>query len=249
MAKFDDALEEEEAQEVDNTEEPSQEETEAEETKDEQEESQEEQEPEKEEAKQETEEDKQVPLKAMLAERDKRKEAEIQLQMLQKEKAALQQKREEEEEVDPDSDPAAYYRQREEKILKAVGDKILAMSVMNAKDKWSDYDEKEALFIEAAKKDPTLGQKMDAAPDPARFAYETARQLELQAKYGNDPEAWREAIRQEEREKLEQEIKGKKTNLDKARAKQPSNLNDLRAAGGNDKAGYKPSAFGDALPK
>ncbi|MCB0423046.1 MAG: hypothetical protein KDD13_00265 [Mangrovimonas sp.] len=245
MAKFDDALnasrEEQETVESNEPEQGGEEAVEAEESSEEVKEAQEDQDSQKEEQK--------VPLAAMMAERDKRKELEVEFRHLQKQLDEVKAKREEQEEIDPDSDPVAYYSQREQKLVRALEDKIYGMSVSYAKARWSDYDEKEAIFLEAAQKDPTLGQKMAQAGDPATFAYETAKALELQKKYGDNPESWRAAIAKEERAKLEAELKGNKQNLDKARAKQPSNLNDLRSAGGNETASYKPFTFGDALPK
>lgn len=243
MAEFDSALSKQE-------EEKQEEETKTEDVKDEPGTKEVEEETKKEEPKEEKKDDNpQVPLQALMAERDKAKELKREIESVRKELDEFKQSKAEENQVSYDEDPEAYLNQRDQKMLNSLREKFYDMSVLYAKKAYPDYDEKEALFVEEAKKDPTLAQKMEAAPDPASFVYETAQNLEYRRKYGDDPSEWKKALRKEIMEELEAEKTGSKKDLEKAAAKQPTNLNDLRAASGNEKPGYKPASFRDALPK
>lgn len=61
----------------------------------------------------------------------------------------------------------------------------------------SDFDEVEKVFIEAASNDPYLEQQLVNHPMPARFAYEQGRKIMLMREIGDDPEAYKQRVREE----------------------------------------------------
>lgn len=79
-------------------------------------------------------------------------------------------------------------------------------SVYRAQAAHEDYLDMEELFVEAARGDKSLYDKMRSHPDPAEFAYRYG-QLQSQAKqHGGDLTKMRESIAAEERVKLEAEF-------------------------------------------
>lgn len=59
-----------------------------------------------------------------------------------------------------------------------------------------DYQEMEDIFAEAMNQDPSLRQKLEAHPVPAKFAYEEGKRLKLQQEL-SDPDAYRAKLRDE----------------------------------------------------
>jgi hypothetical protein len=190
----------------------------------------------------------QVPLKALLAERDKARDFKAELDALKSKVDNLDKKPEEEVNIDPDT--KAYIDRRENEMFIRAQNLVINASVellKKDKERFPDYEEKEKIFIEAAKKDPSLELKMRQAGNPALFAYETAKVLDLQNKLGTDPEAWMKHYEAEAQKKLEAKTKKKQKEIATAGAKQPTNLDNLRAAGGDEKSEYKQASWGDFI--
>ena len=103
----------------------------------------------------------------------------------------------------------------------------LQTSEMVARSRHTDFEEKVTVFAELVQKTPGLGQQWLAAPDPAEFAYQTAKaHKELQDAGGM--ESWRQKAEKEIRAKVEAELKAKAEALEKERQKLPPSLSDAR---------------------
>lgn len=122
---------------------------------------------------------------AYLDEKRKRQELEKRLEAL--EKGGNQQ----EQAKGPDlfENPEEYLQNRELKLKAEISREML----MESKP---DYVEKETLFIALAKEDPSLVVKLRNAPNPAKFAYETATKHKALEEIG-DPVAYREKVKAE----------------------------------------------------
>jgi hypothetical protein len=82
-------------------------------------------------------------------------------------------------------DPEGYQRYQEQQAQATR----LDMSVMLVKSLpgYEDYDAVEAVFVEAAKANPSLTAKMLAAPNPAVFAYQEGKRHAAMREWGDDP--------------------------------------------------------------
>lgn len=188
-----------------------------------------------------------VPVKALTEERRKRQDAEKRLKELE-EKLQQAPQQEQVKVPDPIEDPQGYAKFMEDKTnLDALRTKVnLSRDLMlDLKD---DYAEKETLFVELARANPYLVQQMNASPNPAKFAYQTATEhLEVQ-KY-KDPK-YQEQLKSELKEQLRKELlaelqeakPGKKSALD------VPDLTKATAAGKNsDKAVKEVTHVNDVL--
>lgn len=136
-----------------------------------------------------------------------------------------------------DDPEAALAKQRQEIQQTIVGTR-LQTSESIARTRYQDFDAVIAKFAELAGTVPGLTQQMINAPDPADFAYKTAKNhMEIQEAGGID--ALRKKIEAETeakvRVKLEAELKEKADALTKAREELPESLSAARTAGGQSK--------------
>lgn len=141
---------------------------------------------------------------ALLAERRKRQEAEAKLKELsapKQEQAAI---------PDPIEDPNGYANYISQQTAGANLQNRLAMSRELAVSILPDYEQKEAVFLSMVRDDEGritdqgLWQRLMAAPNPAKFAYDTANQaLMVRERMSPDYEA---KIRADERAKIEAEL-------------------------------------------
>lgn len=139
---------------------------------------------------------------AYLEEKRKRQELERQLEEVNQAKH---------ETKDPDmfADPEGWTKAQEQKTqAQLTATKVSLSREMYAEMK-PDYEAKEAKFVEMAQADSALIAKMQAAANPAKFAYETAaKQLALDAI--GDPIAYEAKLR----EKILAELQGSKPAAD-----------------------------------
>lgn len=70
-----------------------------------------------------------------------------------------------------------------------------------------DFEEMETAFVEAAQNAPHLLQAMARSRNPAKFAYDTAKRLRFLSDVGQEPEAYVNRVREEERKKVLEELK------------------------------------------
>ncbi len=187
-----------------------------------------------------------VPVKALTEERRKRQAAEKRAKDLE---AKIKANAPEGENVpDPIDDPEGYAKYVEGKNnLNALRVKVnLSRDIMlDAKD---DYVEKEQVFVELAKASPYLVQQMNASPNPAKFAYQTATDY-LEVQKMRDPK-YQEELEERVREKVLKELgvqpEGKKKSGKKSGLDVPD-LSKATAAGKNSDNAEKGTGLDDIM--
>jgi hypothetical protein len=155
-----------------------------------------------------------VPRKALTDERRKRQDLERQLAELTKQRTAppVQQQAQPQhqapppqaeipERPDPWIDPQGAMdwdrAMMQQQIQTQVFETRTVLSremMMSAKP---DFQEVEAVFIEAARRAPHLVQALTAHPMPAKYAYETGLKIKAWNEIGDDPAAYKQRVREE----------------------------------------------------
>ena len=155
-----------------------------------------------------------VPVTEVEAARAKAQKAAEENAFLRGQLSAVQPGQQEPEEVDESdffTDPRGYVAEQVQKGISAYAqsqfESRCARTASAARKKYADYDEFESEAFQDAKADPTLATKIVNADNPAEVAYQHVKAKRERAKYGNDEESMREAIREEERAKLLAEMK------------------------------------------
>ena len=123
---------------------------------------------------------------AYLDEKRKRQELEKRLEALEN---GGKQQQEQAKGPDLFENPEEYLQNRELRLKADISREMM----MESKP---DYKEKEEVFLALAKDDPTLVVKLRKAPNPAKFAYETAVKHKALEEIG-DPVAYREKVKAE----------------------------------------------------
>lgn len=162
---------------------------------------------------------------AVADERRKRQELERRLAELQPKPSAAEQ---------PKAfwdDPEGALKRHEAAIAQTALNTRLQTAELIARNKYQDFDEKIARFSELVSNTPGLAPQWLNSPDPAEFAYRTAKNhMELQD--AGSLEQMRadieKKVRAEERAKVEGEFKAKAEALEKERAALPGSLSDVR---------------------
>lgn len=186
-------------------------------------------------------EEKSVPIKAYTEERRKRQEAEKRAEELES-----QLKKEPETKVpDPVEDPEGYKNYMEDsRHLDALKVKVsLSRDVML--DLKEDYAEKENVFVELARKNPFLVQQMNASPNPAKFAYQTAVE-HLETEKLRDPK-YKETLKEEIRKEILAELKAEPAKDKKKSALDVPDLTQATAAGKNSDKTVKEATIDDIM--
>lgn len=162
-----------------------------------------------------------VPRKALLDERRKRQELEEKLRELEPA---------DEEAPDPTDDPEGYEKYLRTKWEREQWQKTANRSRDRMIETHPDYAEKEQHFLFLANQDPSLVQKMNDDPDPAAFAYKTAKEsLDKQEKAIEDRVI--ERLRKEG--KLKESEKSGKSDKTAEAASKVSDLTSATGAGKN----------------
>jgi hypothetical protein len=156
-----------------------------------------------------------VPIKVVHEERRKRQELERQLAELTKQRTAppAQQQAQPQaqhpqapmpdlpERPDPWIDPegamawdrAAMQQQIQTQVFETRT--VLSREMMMSSK--PDFQEVEAIFIEAARRAPHLVEALKAHPMPAKYAYETGLKIKAWNEIGDDPAAYKQRVREE----------------------------------------------------
>ena len=147
-------------------------------------------------------------------------------------------------------DPEAALKKQQEEMQRAIVLSRLDTSEAIARSKYTDFEEKLAIFSELAMTTPGLAQQMLASPNPAEFTYRTAANHKaLQEAGGLD--AMREKIKKETelevRARLEEELKAKAETLAKERAALPGSLTETPSKGVNRPVYSGPTSMDDIL--
>ena len=166
-------------------------------------------------------------LKAAHEERGKRQELERRL-------AAIEAAKPKEPEKEFWDDPVEAIAKQRREFQEQLTAMRLGTSEQIARSRYPDFNEKVAKFSELAMATPGLAQQMLSHPDPATFAYNTAKNhMELQAAGGMEQMRanMKREITAHVRAELEAELKAKAEALEKARAAIPESLSAARATG------------------
>lgn len=156
----------------------------------------------------------QVPLKALEEERRKRQEAQEHFRRLELELAELRgrvdSRSPQAQQEEPEDFEEAFYSNPQDYISRVVSQAVdgnrYAMSEQIARDTFPDFDEKLAAFEEAVKTNPMYAAQLRQHPHPGKFAYEVGKTM-LETREIGSLDELREKIRQEERARLEQELR------------------------------------------
>ena len=167
-------------------------------------------------------------LRTAEEERHKRQELERRLAVLE---AKPKEETKEGEKKTFWDDPEGHLKTHEERISSREKALLLNISERLARSKYSDFDEKIAVFAESLKTPagPGIHAQFMAAPDPAEFAYNLGKHTK-EVKDAGSIDALREKIAKEERQKLEAEFKKKQEDLEKQRKDLPGSLSDVKGA-------------------
>lgn len=161
--------------------------------------------------------DSHVPYAAMKAERDKRQERERELQ--ERDRRIAEYERQLQELRNPAQpqqartveiweDPDAFVSQRVQAVEQAATNRLYAALESQARETYPDYDEVFAVVQEHARTNPTIGQQVLSAPNPALAAYKLGKQLREQ-KQMEDPAAYRAKVEAEIRAEIKAEEQAK----------------------------------------
>lgn len=116
-----------------------------------------------------------VPVKAVQDERRKRQAAEAANKEMAAELAELRKpKTEEPQRPDATEDPEGAYSHLEGSFQSALLKERINTSREMMMELKADYEEKENVFIQLAKENPSLVNQMNKSGNPAKFAYKTA---------------------------------------------------------------------------
>lgn len=139
---------------------------------------------------------------AAFDERRKRQELEKKYQQLEAELAALRQPNQQESKVERPNvfdDPENAFNYSENLVEQKAFARLVKYSEAEMREKYSDYDDLSDEFMKLAQQNPVLKQELFNAPNPAKFAYNTAKNY-LEAQKFSDPnykEKLKEDIRKE----------------------------------------------------
>lgn len=151
--------------------------------------------------------------KAVLDERKKRQAAESELAKYKENKVNSK----EPEEITPE----------QQSLQKIILNERINLSREMMLDKHEDYEEYETIFIDMAKENPALVTQMQASPNPAKFAYQQAKQLS-EAKKLSDP-TYVETLKKQMYEEILKQIEAEKENdkVNNSRKKAALSVNNL----------------------
>lgn len=130
--------------------------------------------------------------------------------------------------ADPDNALQSVERGVDEKLTRFK----LDWSEQAARNRYQDFDEKEAIFSQMVQENPALVHQMIAQVDPAEFVYKTAKTHQKLQQVG-DIDGFEAKIRADERAKVEASFNAKIEAEIQKRLNVPKSLSDARSTGGN----------------
>lgn len=171
-----------------------------------------------------TKEDERVPLAALMAERDKRRDEARRREDLEKRLRDLEAKQPNFYEA-PEEYVTTLIQQRDQ----AATQRLYAALEEQAREVYPDYDEVFEVVQEQAANNPALLQEILSKPNPALAAYKLGKQLR-EHKAMQDPAAYRASLKAEILAELKAESDAKEEARRKAEEAIPPNLADVRAS-------------------
>ena len=138
---------------------------------------------------------------AVLDERRKRQALEAELEKLRQ----GEQKPADEDKADWYADPEKAAQAMQQQLSQQAFNTKLELSQDMMRGQFEDYDDLETEFVDLAKQDPRLIQEMQQAPNPARFAYETAKKAREYTAM-KDVDSYKAKLKQELEAELRKEL-------------------------------------------
>lgn len=147
--------------------------------------------------------EKTVPLKAVEDERRKRQELERKLAEYE---AAFQQQKQQQPAEPPnwELEPSQAAQAMQAQIQTRLYQQAVYTSERILRQQHPDYDEAATVFAEVARNDSSLAAEVFQHPFPAEFAYQHGKRLMLLKEIGDDPEAYRQKLREQVLAELQQ---------------------------------------------
>jgi hypothetical protein len=170
-----------------------------------------------------------VPIAALKAEREKRQRAEAERQRLEAELAALRQQPATQQSPDFYADPEGYVGQVMSKVEAQFNQRLYAVLDAEAREAFADYDEVMEELVPKVQANPALKQQIFNSPNPAKAAYQLAKQLKT-IESMQDPVAYEAQMRARIKAELEAEIKAKADAATAAARAIPPDLANNRSA-------------------
>lgn len=194
-----------------------------------------------------------VPLAALMAERDKRKEASRKAEELEKRIKELEQA------TKPEPTLPDFYQNPERYVQEVIGtvearasDRLYAALEEAERERHEDFDDVMKAVMDRAKDNPALAQQIMSAKNPAAAAYKLGKKAlefdQLQA----DPDSYRAKVEAEVRAKIakEQELAGlKQQQADALAASIPPDLSSERSAVSSPRPRNKSTVIDQMFPK
>ena len=176
--------------------------------------------------------------KAVLDERRKRQELEARLKELESKKPP-------EEEADWYSKPEEAAQRQQAQFSQALWNQRVELSQDMMRERHEDYDDMEARFVQMAQENPTLRAEFQKAPNPARFAYDTAKKAaEYEAM--KDVDGYKAKLEAEMRKELEEKVRAEYEAKAKKQAEKEAAIEPSLASAGN--GGLKSSDWSGPTP-
>lgn len=195
-----------------------------------------------------------VPLAALMAERDKRKEAARKAEDLEKRIKELEQATKAEPAPMPDfyQNPERYVQEIVGTVEARASDRLYAALEEAERERHEDFDDVMQAVMDRAKENPALAQQIMSAKNPAAAAYKLGKKAlefdQLQA----DPDSYRAKVEAEVRAKIakEQELAGlKQQQADALAASIPPDLSSERSAVSSPRPRTQSSVVNKLFPK
>lgn len=195
-----------------------------------------------------------VPLAALMAERDKRKEASRKAEELEKRIKELEQQTQAAPAPAPDfyQNPERYVQEVVGTVEKRATDRLYAALEEAERERHDDFDEVMQAVTARAQENPALVQQILSAKNPAAHAYKLGKKaLELDQLQA-DPDSYRAKVEAEVRAKIakEQELAGlKQQQADALAASIPPDLSSERSAVSSPRPRHRSTVIDQMFPK
>ena len=171
-----------------------------------------------------------VPLAALMAERDKRKERDQRIAQYERELAELRQ-RTQQPETSFFEAPEQHIQHHLRMVEQQANQRLIAALEAQAREQFPDYDEVFADLEAEAANNPVLVNQVLSAPNPALAAYKLGKQLR-EVRQMKDPEAYRKQVEAEVRSSIEAEYRAKEAARVRTAEAIPPDLTASRSAKG-----------------
>lgn len=197
-----------------------------------------------------------VPLAALMAERDKRKEAARRAEELEARIKALEGEKAKAPEIDFFQNPEAYVQTAIQQAQFQARDGLYAALEEAERDRHEDFDEVMTYVMDKAKENPAIAAEILKGKNPAAQAYKVGKRLQDFDKSLQDPDAYRTQLKAELLAELKKEQELERLKREQAAAKEkavedsiPPDLSSERSANGTFKPRTRSTVIDELFPK